>query len=134
MDPLNYFSFQPVLHDSFRLAARVLLYTPSHRQDITYYGLCYTSRGALAGTRNRDVTAGTDLEGVEVQGTHTPTPHPTLKFEKCSFYLGFLCFSQIYLVFIIITIIIVVVVVVIIIFKNTTSAVNHTCRLKLRNE
>ena len=30
---------------SFRLAARVLLYTPSH-------GLCYTSRGALAGMRN----------------------------------------------------------------------------------
>ena len=24
----------------------------SHRQDNTYYGLCYTSRGALAGTRN----------------------------------------------------------------------------------
>ena len=37
---------------SFRLAARVLLYAPSHRQDITYHGLCYTSRGALAGTRN----------------------------------------------------------------------------------
>ena len=26
--------------------------TPSHRQDNTYHGLCYTSRGALAGTRN----------------------------------------------------------------------------------
>ena len=25
---------------------------PSHRQDSTYHGLCYTSRGALAGTRN----------------------------------------------------------------------------------
>ena len=37
---------------SFQLAARVLLYAPSHRQDSTYYGLCYTSRGALAGTRN----------------------------------------------------------------------------------
>ena len=33
---------------SFWLTARVLLYTPSHRQD----SLCYTSRGALAGTRN----------------------------------------------------------------------------------
>ena len=30
---------------SFRLAARVLLYAPSHRQDSTYHGLCYTSRG-----------------------------------------------------------------------------------------
>ena len=30
---------------SFRLTARVLLYAPSHRQDSTYHGLCYTSRG-----------------------------------------------------------------------------------------
>ena len=37
---------------SYRLAARVLLYAPFHRQDSTYHGLCYTSRGALAGTRN----------------------------------------------------------------------------------
>ena len=37
---------------SFRLAARVLLYAPSRRQDSTYHSLCYTSRGALAGTRN----------------------------------------------------------------------------------
>ena len=37
---------------SFWLTARVLLYAPSHRQDSTYHGLCYTSRGALAGTRN----------------------------------------------------------------------------------
>ena len=37
---------------AFRLTARVLLYAPSHRQDNTYHGLCYTSRGALAGTRN----------------------------------------------------------------------------------
>ena len=36
---------------SFRLAARVPLYAPSHRQDSTYHGLCYTSGGALAGTR-----------------------------------------------------------------------------------
>ena len=37
---------------SYRLTERVLLYAPSHRQDNTYHGLCYTSRGALAGTRN----------------------------------------------------------------------------------
>ena len=37
---------------SYRLTARVLLYAPSHRQDSTYHGLCYTSRGALAGMRN----------------------------------------------------------------------------------
>ena len=37
---------------SFRLAARVLVYASSHRQDNTYHGLCYTSRGALAGMRD----------------------------------------------------------------------------------
>ena len=37
---------------SYRLTARVLLYAPSHRQHNTYHGLCYTSRGSLAGTRN----------------------------------------------------------------------------------
>ena len=36
---------------SYRLTARVLLYAPSHRQDNTYHGICYTSRGVLAGTR-----------------------------------------------------------------------------------
>ena len=36
----------------FRLTPRVLLYAPSHRQDNTYHGRCYTGRGALAGVRN----------------------------------------------------------------------------------
>ena len=36
---------------SLRLTARVLLYA----QDSTYQGLCYTSHGALAGTRNSSV-------------------------------------------------------------------------------
>ena len=40
---------------SFGLTARVLLYAPSQRQDSTYHGLWYTSRGALAGTRNSSV-------------------------------------------------------------------------------
>ena len=37
---------------SFQLTATALLYAPSHRQNSTYHSLCYTSRGALAGTRN----------------------------------------------------------------------------------
>ena len=37
---------------SFQLTAWVLLYASSHRQDNTYHSLCYTSCGALAGTRN----------------------------------------------------------------------------------
>ena len=39
----------------FPLAARVLLYASSHRQDNTYHGLYYTSRGALGGMRNSSV-------------------------------------------------------------------------------
>ena len=42
----------PHMGYSFQLAAMVLLYAPSHRQDSTYHGLCYTSRGTLFGTRN----------------------------------------------------------------------------------
>ena len=40
---------------SFQLAARVLLYAPSHRQDSTYHSLCYISREALAGMRNNSM-------------------------------------------------------------------------------
>ena len=40
---------------AFRLAARVILYASSHRQNNTYHGLCYTSRWALAGTRNSSI-------------------------------------------------------------------------------
>ena len=36
----------------FPINRRVLLYAPSHRQDITYHSLYFTSRGALAVTRN----------------------------------------------------------------------------------
>ena len=42
---------------SFRLAARDHLYALSHRQDNTYRGLCYTSRGVLARTRNGSMGA-----------------------------------------------------------------------------
>ena len=39
----------------FRLAARDILYAPFHRQESTYHGICYTSRGTLAGKRNSSV-------------------------------------------------------------------------------
>ena len=53
---------------SFQLAARVLLYAPSHRQDSTYHSLCYTSRGALTGTRNSSL--GPPHEGSNRRPTH----------------------------------------------------------------
>ena len=46
---------------SYRLTARVLLYVLSHRQDNAYHGLCYTSRGALAGTRNSSMGAHSEM-------------------------------------------------------------------------
>ena len=47
---------------TFRLTARVILYAPSQIQDSTHHSLCYTSRGALAGTRNSSV--GSPHEGL----------------------------------------------------------------------
>ena len=57
---------------SYRLTARVLLYAPSHRQDNTYHSLCYTSRGALAGTRNSSM-------GYDFNHTHTHRESPAIK-------------------------------------------------------
>ena len=54
---------------SLRLTARVLLYALSHRQDSTYHDLCYTSREALAGTRNS--SRGSPYEG-SIQQPITP--------------------------------------------------------------
>ena len=54
-DALKHILFTGICHHmgySFWLAARVLLYASSHRQDNTYHSLCYTSRGAQARMRN----------------------------------------------------------------------------------
>ena len=61
---------------SFRLTARIILYAPSHRQDSTYHSLCYTSRGALAGTRNSSM--GSPHEG-SIQ-------RPIVTMSKCSYH------------------------------------------------
>ena len=60
---------------SFRLAARVLLYAPSHRQDSTYYSLCYTSHVALDGTRNSSMGPPWMID---------PTTHRTM--SECSYH------------------------------------------------
>ena len=64
---------------SYRLAARVLLYAPSHRQDNTYHGLCYTSRGALAGTRNSSTSQ---------QRIWTREPHAGMSSSSDSRWVG----------------------------------------------
>ena len=76
---------------SYRLTARVLLYAPSHRQDNTYHGLCYTSRRALAGTRNSS-TFRPRQETCRAGGILLPTLPPgtettTRIFFKCCLFL-----------------------------------------------
>ena len=71
---------------SFHLAARVLLYASSHRQGSTYYGLCYTSRRELAGTRNSsmgppwriDVTIHRTMSEHSCHGATSRSPHNQL--------------------------------------------------------
>ena len=54
---------------SYRLAARVLLYASSHRQDNTYHGLCYIRYAVLVGTRNSSIGLPQRID---------PTTHRTL--------------------------------------------------------
>ena len=55
---------------SFQLAARVLLYAPSHRQNRKYHGPGYTGRGALVGMRNSSMGPPCEFD---------PTTHRFLK-------------------------------------------------------
>ena len=68
---------------SFRLTARVLLYAPSHIQDSTYYGLCYTSRGALAGTRTTNF-----------RSNPPPPPHENISNYNNPFAISLVRFSN----------------------------------------
>ena len=68
----------PHIGYSYRLAARVLLYAPSHRQDNIYHSLCYTSRGALAGTRNSSMGPTTHRTMSE-RSTSELRPAPIIK-------------------------------------------------------
>ena len=76
---------------SYRLTARVLLYAPSNRQDNTYHGLCYTSRVALARTRNKSM--GPPHEGSIRRPSYVP-----LLFSKCRWKVPLLskvCFLEV---------------------------------------
>ena len=71
---------------SYRLTARVILYAPSHRQDNTYHGLCYTSRGALAGTRNGSM--GPPHEG-SIRRPTAPWANANIKNVICTLKYGY---------------------------------------------
>ena len=75
----------------YQLTAMVLLYAPSHRQYNTYHSLCYTSRGALAGTRNSSM--GPPHEG-SIRRTHctmsersTSELHPAPRKEGRKYFI-----------------------------------------------
>ena len=59
-------------------AVRGLLYNPSHCQDNTYHVLCYTSHGALAGTRHRSMGPPWGIDPSQHEQTlyHGATSHP----------------------------------------------------------
>ena len=57
----------------------------SHRQDNTYHGLCYTSRGALAGTRNIQWSSKLEKQQQQQQNNKRKkykTPQPPKKPHK----------------------------------------------------
>ena len=55
---------------SFQLGTRGLLCAASQRQDSTYYGLCYHSCGAVAGTSNSPMES---QRGVKIKMARTYT-------------------------------------------------------------
>ena len=77
---------------SYRLTARVLLYAPFHRQDNTYHGLCYTSHGSLAGTRNSSM--GPPHEGSIRRPTAPSANALPLSYVPLPISTGCQCFYQ----------------------------------------
>ena len=70
----------------------VLLYAPSHRQDSTYHGLCYTSCGALVGTRNSSM-------GSPHEGSILKVKCTSLWYWKLSMEIFYWLFSMIMHIF-----------------------------------
>ena len=87
---------------SYRLTARVLLYAPSHRQDNTYHGVCYTSRGALAGTRNSSMDPpheGSIRRPIAPRANALPLSYIPLPRRKKVIYLKYIIHAFIVVVF-----------------------------------
>ena len=63
---------------SFQLVAKDLLYASSHREDSTYHGLCYISRGAMVGTRNSSTSP---PWGIDPMTHHTMSRCSTVKLH-----------------------------------------------------
>ena len=63
----------------FPINSKGFLYAPSHREDSTYHGLCYTRREVLAGTRNSSMGPPRSID---------PTTHRTISERS---YQGWRC-------------------------------------------
>ena len=72
---------------SFRLAARVLLYAPSHRQYSTYHSLCYTSRGGKEGMSLFNDTFNTFY--VQIYGVRPMVLDHSVREETCCSHMGY---------------------------------------------
>ena len=104
---------------SFRLAARVLLYVPSHRQDSTYHSLCYTGTTADGSTMKDRSDDPSHYErtllpvfsqmieilaikrymlpiGKSLDANHPPTPIVIIKLMQLSTKPGFLNWCSTY--------------------------------------
>ena len=97
---------------SFRLTARVLLYATSHRQDNTYHGLCYTSRGALAGTRH--ISIGPPHEGSIRRPIASWANALPLSYVPLLTYIHTLCTRLSTCIYIVVVVVVVVVIVVVV--------------------
>ena len=75
---------------SFRFAARVVLYAPSHRQDNTYHELYYTSRGALAGTSNSSMGTMKDISDYPSYHERTLLPQSYISLLICYITLHYI--------------------------------------------
>ena len=78
---------------SFRLAARYLLSAPSHRQDNTYHGFCYTGRGPLAGTRTSPMRPPRSIDPntyATMRGRSTTELHLTHKLSRVKVNPGYM--------------------------------------------
>ena len=60
-----------------------LLQASSHRQEITYHGLCYTSRGALAGLRNNSMGAPRRIDPTTNERMLLPRSYTLLRNYIC---------------------------------------------------
>ena len=77
----------PPLHGLLFQLARDLLYALIHGQVSTYHGLCFSSRGALAGTRNSLMGPLLEIDPTIMNGRSTTELHLAPDYKKTGDHL-----------------------------------------------